>query len=180
MRIMRIIAFAMIAFFSCCSKTRTNESAPGDIAYQTIAEFSKEMKENGFYLSMCGGRFGDEIGKFNLGFHTKKKVDLQEARKTMIYSVSRFLKSVNDNEKINSFLKERPFSEKNLTFHIHFVDEDKSEYIDGSISAVHVIHVDYKETTIVHYDIYDPAKDDWVECYRETYEEAERIVRAGG
>lgn len=179
---MRFLFLTLFLFLTCCAQTKTasSEPRPGDMAYQIIGTFSKEMREKGFYLSLVGGKFGSSIDHFNLGYHAQQKLNLQEARKTVVSTISRFLKLINENEQIRSALEEYPFSARGIYLNIHFLDEKKNEFTDGSISSVHVIYLHHVNKTMIYYKVYNPELDDRIQCHEETYEEAEKIVLAEG
>ena len=174
-----IVSFLLILLFVCGCHRQTSRQS--QIVHQITDRFSENVKKReGFYLSSYGGLWYPTIREIGLSYDVQRKVDLQQARRLLVQYVSELLKNVNESEELRPYLDEHPYSACGIHFTISFHDKHRHEFIDGSIAMISLFGFKDPDRTTVIYYTYDPQKYEWPRCHRETYEEAERIVRGGG
>lgn len=165
-------------FLLGCHRDTTKQS---ELVHQLTDRYSENLKKKeDFHLSLYGGVYYPKVCKLTLGYDANRKADLPQARKLIVQYVSKLLDNVNESEELRPFLDEYPYSAYGVHFVISFFDKHGQQFHDGSIARVSLYGFkDPKRANVVYYT-FDPKHDEWPECYRETYEEAEEIVRGHG
>ncbi len=136
MKIIIILLFIMSIFaITSCAKAPPKEALVRQI---TKVYEQKESKKYELLLVGSGSAIPDQIHKFILCFYLYKKIDHIEARKIVIDLVEDLIQMVNENQKIQEYLINKPFNVKNYELDILLVDSDneiiKEPYL-GQISV---------------------------------------------
>jgi hypothetical protein len=175
-----VLAISVSMFFSGCHK----EPEQTSIVDRVTGSFTKELEETeGFYLSAAGGRLYPLVKVIDLSYITQRKVDLPEARRLLIQTITKLLKVINESDELKQKLTHHPYTPNGIRFGIFFRDEKMKQFTDDSIASVYLFGLDDPARTVVLYKKFDPEKGKWITIHEETYEEAERIVlrqRDGG
>lgn len=128
-----IIAPLILSFNFFKTKTRNYE----DMANEIMANVAKTLtKRHGMdWIGEGGGMMGS-VYLIKLRFQIHHAMDREEARKRVIDCVQELLAAVNANEEIRPYLKNYPFTEKNVNIAIFTTYPDGSEVFDPYIKVV--------------------------------------------
>ena len=172
------------AFLSLCFLFSCNQEKMPDhvvLADKITGKYTEQIKKDeNFSLVGFGSNYVNGIHRIGLDFQSERTVNITEARNLLVRSVSKLLDAVNSNEDIRRYLDHYPYTAKGIELAIDFSDKNEHECKNGSIAYVYVFHNKRANENVVLYKVYDLEKRNYVEVHRETYEEAERIVRTGG
>lgn len=140
-------------------------------ANDVIRSFAKVMKTE-FGLQCCGsgGKMPHDIEEFKVGFEINRRATIEEARMFEVQATERFLKIINENEKIRPFLREFPFKANRVAVSISFNKKDNNPYTDGSVSYMSLIKGK------IYYSAQEPKNEKLYDIFEEPYEEALKIV----
>jgi hypothetical protein len=90
-------------------------------ANRFIKEYSSCQKKEGFLPYGTGGAFFKQINQFNFDLVTPGvNVTIEEARKVLVEKTEELVGKVNQNERVRPYLKDYPFSEKNIYLRVVF------------------------------------------------------------
>lgn len=135
------------------------------------SSFTRKMKNEGLNLYMSGGAMREDIQEICLGFFTKRKMDLENARIFFLTYTENLLDKINNYEKIRPYLHDFPFRSKNIYFSIRFVDSE-GNYVEKPFIAYIFINTSRDEIRYYTYNI-EKAK---IECsHIEPYQNALKI-----
>jgi hypothetical protein len=98
------------------------------IRSRVAAQLKKEKKLSpiGF-----GGQAMDEVVMLSLSFINYKPLDIKESRELLIYCTDVFVDAVNKEERIHRYLKNYPFTPKNVEVAIFLRNSDGSTITSG-------------------------------------------------
>jgi hypothetical protein len=134
-----------------------------------LAKTAKIIKDK-YNLKPCGegaSMPGGPIQKLALCFDTKYPYTKEQLRELLIKSAEELLNQVNENKEIIQFLKERPFTIRNVEIIIYNSDKNGLEVFDPGISVARISqgNLIYRTT-----DVNDTFK--YKNEFEESYEEA--------
>lgn len=140
-------------------------------AFNLLQLFLKKMlKEHGlrcFYSS-----FSEEMEKFMIGLRCDHPATLEEARRWTVIAIEEFLKFINEDKEIRSYLREYPFPLDKMEIAVCFFDRK-----DGSCYENSIIRT-YQEKDQLFYILPSPTGDKKeVSSHQESYEEALKRVQ---
>ncbi len=137
-----------------------------------MVEFSNEMlQEEKFYLTRYGGGLRHDIEMVCLGYRTKRRATVEEARELFIKYSQKLLQRINEDEKMRPFLNQYPFTANDIEFGLSFVQKNNRPFTDGSVAYVSVVRGN------IYYYRYDGGKRDFVEILKEPYQDALQHVQ---
>ncbi len=134
---------------------------------------AKKLKqEKDLCLIGTGGQMMDKIEMLDMGFQYFHEVNLEEARQLIVYAAEVYLDAINKNEKIRPYLKNYPFTAKNLEIKIWVRKPDSSNVTPGNVHGIFLNDglVEYEPQGSVKYEHPSPI-------LKETYEEAVQMVK---
>ena len=137
----------------------------------TLARTAKIIKEK-YNLKPCGmgaAMPGGPIRKLNLCFVTKYPHTQEQLRALLIKSGQELLNQVNENDDIQEFLYERPFTIRNIQMIIYNHDENGRTVYDPEISNAQILQGIFTYRSIDPQDTFKLKNQ-----FTETYEEALR------
>ncbi len=134
-----------------------------------IIQKKYNIKPCGEGASMPGG----PIRKVTLCFDTKRSLTKEQLRELLIKSSAELLRLVNENQEIQEFLKERPFTIKNTEIIIYNHDEKGYGLKDPQISVANISQGQLNYSTIDPEDSFKYKNE-----YEESYEEALKALPA--
>lgn len=143
---------------------------------QLLATAGKKLAEK-YHLRICGtgaGMPGGNIHTFILAFQKLSPTSIDEARKLIIQISEDFLVDINEQTELKPYYTVYPFTNKNIEITIYMYDEFGYELFAPAISIAGLFQgaIDY---SVVDSD--NPLK--LLPVYKESYEEAFRIVEKG-
>jgi hypothetical protein len=143
------------------------------LAHKITNKVAKKLeKEKGLVLIGTGGGMMDDIKLMYMGFQYFKEVDLDTARKLLVYCIDEYLSAINSDEKVRPYLHNYPFTAKNIEINIWIYTPDKKTPF-GKICCISAI-----EGALLLYYI-KPSENQPIETIcEETYEEALKIVKS--
>ena len=135
----------------------------------TLASAAQTIKEK-YDIKPCGSGAampGGPIQELILCFDTKHPYSKWQLRELLIKSAKELLNQINENDEIQEFLKERPFTIKNVEVIIYNHDENGRCLCDPEISTARI------SQTVLIYRTVDPQDSfKFKNEYEESYEEA--------
>lgn len=159
-------SFLMLLFSSCSS--RNPEIYEVGKAVDSFIDDLKK-KENVSVFGRGGG-FMYDIEEIDLDFIMQKKVNIDQARKIIVSMVESLLVKINAKKSIRPYLRNYPFTYKNLNISLDFYDSNGKPEKPPNIYSVHLAYgfLDFS----IHGFI---DKFSRKEILREPYEESLRI-----
>jgi len=120
----------------------------------------------GLFLVGKGGRRTNDIQAMHMNFGFSELVDLKAARELIVCSISEYLKNINTSKEIKPYLKEYPFTAKNVEMDIQIRKPG------GSRIPLNEIHHISAIDGILTYYLDFPETCSRQNFFKETYEEA--------
>jgi len=119
-------------------------------------------------LSPCGtgGCAMREVRMLALSFFYYEMIDIEEARRLLIYAIQTLTKEINAEEKLHKYLYKYPFPPSHTEITIFVQNKDYSPISSEYISIARFVD------GILSYDIDHPKTEHLETIYKETYEEA--------
>jgi hypothetical protein len=163
---------ALLIFVGFIMNDTKNEYHPSrgeQLVNSTLAKSARIIKDkynlrpSGEGAAMPGG----PIQEFTLCFDTKSPQAKEELRRLLIESANELLKQVTENEEIQQFLRERPFTIKNVQIIIYNHDKKGREVYDPGIATAEISEGVLTYRTV---DSADTFK--FKQQFQESYEEA--------
>ncbi len=164
-----LLTILLLINFSC--------SQPDPYDYEVIADqITKQTilllkKEKGLIAIGTGGGMMGDIYNMGISFQYFHPVNLEEARKLLVYACQTYLNNINSNKEVRPYLHNYPFSIKNIEIRIwlrqpngDFLPPNELEYF-CSLNGI----LSYELSTYKQFDI-PPI------LLEETYEEALKIL----
>jgi len=157
--------FLFINFTSCSSQEDYGKISD-DIMFQTAKQLKKEKC---LHFAGYGGARMYDVEKLNLSLDYYESLNIEQARKLIVYCANKFLDNINNSEKVRPYLRNYPFTSKNITLAI-FIEDEKN-----SIGSTNITTVAISRGKIDYY--IDTFKPDLMKVtHTETFEEALEIV----
>jgi len=123
----KILMFILTIFLSSCSSDPEPEHVI--LSGKITKKFAEDLKKDKNYLYMGGGGgFQQKINLVTLTFRVNEKVTIDQARKMYVKYNEELVKRFNEDEEIRPYLKNYPFTHKNVKVNfIYFPDDYNSE-----------------------------------------------------
>jgi hypothetical protein len=173
-KIVLLIILSIFTGFIMSNKQEDYQpSKAAQLANSTLAKTAKIIKEK-YDIKPCGmgaAMPGGPIQELTLCFDTKNPFTKDQLRRMLINSAQELLNQMNENKEIQQFIKEPPFTIKNVQIIIYNSAKDGREVYDPGISTVEVSHGVLTYQTV---DSSDTFK--YKNTYTETYEEAVKAL----
>ena len=140
---MRFFFCILILIASSCGKTQKTQVKniyKRDPQWQLASEiYNNEVRQklllelrNEKKLHMCASGWAllgkDKIQQMHCSFYCYKEIDLEEARRLLVTAGNVYLRSINENERIRSYLGVYPFKPENLEVVIFIQNQDGSKF----------------------------------------------------
>lgn len=129
-------------------------------------------KDYSLYCDGKGGSMPDNLRSIAVSFVAYRKGSIEEAREIEVKAIQRFIKLINEDEKLRPYLCEFPFPSRGIEVSISYNKQDDSFYPIGELAFISHIN------GIIRYKTYDPKTDQFTLLYQEPYEEASKLVQA--
>jgi len=131
-----ILIFSFSLFFSSCNENSfwifNKPSSKSFLADKVSNKTALKLKEtHQLYPCGSGGQMMDEIKMLALCFRYYKHISIDEARKLLVEATTQFLANINEDEQIQPYLYNHPFTPQNIEIIIYLRQEDGSP-VDGS------------------------------------------------
>ncbi len=142
-----------------------------------VKQYLKDMK-NQYDLDCfgCGGGFLNKVNEIIISFEKQGPKSKKELRELVIKINEDLLKRYNENEEIRPYLKNYPFTAKNLRIGILLTDE-KGNAIHNKGSNKEGLRAVYQSWGNISYQVKNDEKPNPQDVFEETYEEALSIVK---
>lgn len=149
---------------------------------QEIKTTFKEEMEKELALHAYGGtdHMDNTIEALGINFMARRRATIEEARALVLLVIDRFVRAINDHEKIQPYLAERPFTHKRVSISIRFKNQNGESYVDGSVASI-FFGSDLstsKYRNHLSYEAEDPIIERSILFRRESYEEAVKLNAA--
>jgi len=140
-----------------------------EIAREIRGKVGKKLaKKHGMNLVGVSGGMMGSVYMIGLRFQIRHPMDRDEARMRIVDCVEELLTAVNANQEIRPYLKDFPFTTKNVEVAIFMTDANGREICDPGISVVSVFESD----DIFYRTVEQPQHMKYKQQYRESYQEA--------
>ena len=171
---MKIIILLCIGFLVwSCMNDGYKISRGEELVNETIGRTAKLIRDK-YGLKPCGSGAampGGPIQKLNLCFDTKSVKTREELRVLLIQTAHEMVKLVVENEEMQQYLKDPPFTIRNVQIIIYNEDGSGEDLLDPEISSAQIVNGNLDYATIDPEDTY--TYKNW---YKETYEEALKLA----
>lgn len=142
------------------------------LAQKLRSQHILEMQQQGFKISLIGSAMLHDVEEICLGFELEAIPDIDESRALFVHSVEKLLDRINNDDVIQPYLHNRPFTIDNLDYSLGFTKSPPSQMRTESIAYV------YCADGKIFYCVYDESRATKLrQVYCEPYEEALRIVQ---
>lgn len=173
MRVTIILLITLLVFTGFVMRTNQKQeyhpSKGEQLVNATLASAAKIIKEK-YDIKPCGSGAampGGPIQELTLCFDTKHPYTTGQLRELLIKSAKELLNKIIENNEIQEFLKERPFTIKNVEIIIYNHDENGRGLCDPEISTARI------SKAVLIYRTVDPQDSfKYKNEYEESYEEA--------
>ena len=164
--------FTCLIFVTACTKPSPEErfdNARHKVTHQALGKFTRAMRAKGYDAAGIGEGLDHSTGKQNylkVVFELDQLPDVDFARKVEVETLQEFLHYINDQEGIQDYVVEYPFSLKFI--HVGFISRNPEEGL--------LMVTNFQEE--IYYDERNPDKpiSPSIEVHRESYEDALRII----
>ena len=146
----------------------TKQSMANEVTNQAFIQL--KMEKNLFPFGTGSGMM-DEIWMLALAFQYFNLVEIDQARELLMSAGTVFINIINSKEQIRPFLKNYPFTPKNVEIQIFIKKPNGSRPDSGQLNVVTM------KEGILRYKVRDPDNDLLKIVYEETYEEAAEKLR---
>jgi hypothetical protein len=167
-----IIAPLTFSFSFFKSKPRDYEDMANEISAKVAKKLAKKHQMD--LIGEGGGMMGS-VYMIGLSFRIHHPLERNEARARIIDCVEELLAAINANEEIRPFLKNYPFTPKNVQVAIFSIPLDGKGVFDPYIKVVSVDQNDY-----VTFRTEEPNSMSYKNKYREPYAEALTMLKGNG
>lgn len=165
-----VLILLIFTGFAMSNKKEEYSPSKGEQLVNTTLSTTAKIIKNKYNINPCGAGVampGGPIQKLTLCFNTKSPYTKNQLRELLVKSAQELLQQVNMNKDILEFLKESPFTIKNVQIIIYNSDKDGREVYDPGISTAQILE------GIVNYSTIDPEDTfKYKNEFKETYEEA--------
>ncbi len=164
-----IASVLTLLIFTGFTKQEYHPSKGGQLVNSLLAKAAKIIKDK-YKVNPCGvgvAMPGGPIQEVTLCFDTKFPYTKEQLRELLINTSVELLRQVNENKEIQEYLKERPFTIKNIEIIIYNHDENGFGLKDPQISVANI------SQGVLNYSTIDPEDSfKYKNEYEESYEEA--------
>lgn len=160
--------FIFAGFTASCNHQEYHLSRGEQLVNSILAKTAKMIKDK-YNLKPCGSGAsmpGGPIRELALCFDTKYPLTKEMLRELVIQTANELLNQVNDNREIQGFLKEFPFTIKNVQIIIYNHDKNGKSLMDPAISNAQILQGTLSYSTIDPQDTFR-YKNEFVETYQE-------------
>jgi len=137
--------FDTINFFTNSFVDFEHERICMSIVERFINQFEKE---NNVKVSCVNG--SNFCNGINLTFDSNRTIDIEQARKIMVYCIENLCKLINENKKLRPFLADYPFTVKNIDISFYFKAENNEDVSYVTICNYNTISYEGKEREILN------------------------------
>ena len=109
----------------------------------------------------------DQIRMLALSFNYYDEIDIDQARELLVVAGTKFLSTINSNEKLRPFLKNTPFTTENIEIRIFVQKPNGKEPDQGKLTVLSMVD------GILSYKVDNPETNRFRTILKETFEEAE-------
>ncbi len=142
-----------------------------------VNQYLKDMKDlYGLNCFGCGGGFLNKVNEIIISFKIQGPKNREELRELVIKITEDLLRRYNDNEKIRPYLKNYPFTDRNVRIGILLTDEKGISFHNKGADKERLCAV-YQFWGSICYQILNEEKPYLQDVFEETYEEALSIVK---
>ncbi len=169
-----LIGMLLLHFFSCDVFKERKDITISD---RIVSEYLQEMEKK--YDLHCignGGGFLDKVNEVIIYFTTTGPKNIEKVRELLVLMTEDLLRRYNENEEIRPFLKNYPFTSKNLSMGITLKNQEGRE-ITNPGNSVELLWGAFQNNGIISFVIENEAHPYLQNVFEETYEEAFSIVR---
>ena len=146
------------------------EKIANGVTYRVEQQLKKEL---GLRCVGTGGGMMNNIRRMSMSFQLFREIDLPEARRILVSATSEYLNAINDSKRLRPYLKEYPFTVKNVEIMIWIRKANNRDIDPNKINFM------CSNKGILRYDLSDePGTYLDRELCTETYEEALKIIQA--
>ncbi len=169
-RLLRVII--LILPFGVSLNAKEEHPAYTRYAREIRQTFIKQVKkEFGFDCEMTGGSMPYDIEEISVKFGANRSATLEQARELEVILTEKFVKIINEHEKIRPFLREYPFPANRAIVWIRFYPPKKQ-------LSQHTVDFMYQANGKIYYRADDPQNPYVLKAvYEEPYAEALKIVQ---
>lgn len=133
------------------------------------SSLSKEIEKNyGLLTTASGVSFPVKIKWIHLSFSSPCPISVEEGRKLMVSITNLFIQRMNEDENLKKYLANNPASLTNVDLTLGFKDN-----VQNPLNSIMVTG----SKNLVTYNKYNDEHTMLIDLHRETFDEAEKIVR---
>jgi hypothetical protein len=169
-----IVAFQI--FFSGCSRQLSEEniSPPSKISGEIRAKAADKLikKYDLMLVGTSAAMPGGVINNLGLVFHIHKVLTREQAREILVGCVEELISEVNMNKEIRPYLKNYPFTPKNITITLVIYNSNGTDVFDPDIGAASASHGKIWYATVASKRSYSYKSE-----YKESFDEAVKLVQ---
>jgi len=169
-----IFCFILTGVTLSCSCQSYHPSKGEQLVNSTLAKTAKIIKGQ-YPLHPCGSGAsmpGGPIRKLALCFDTKYPLTKEQLRELLIKTGNELVIQVNENQEIQPFLKEPPFTIKNVQIIIYNHDKEGKRLYDPQIATAQIYQGTFTFRTVDPEDTFKYKSES-----TETYEEALKLYK---
>jgi hypothetical protein len=147
----------------------------GEQIVNSILSSTAKTIHNKYSLIPCGegaAMPGGPIQELTLCFDTKHTHTKEQLRKLLINITKELVEKVNENKEIQEFLKEPPFTIKNVEIVIYNHDQNGRSVCDPDVSVAEI-----SQTKLIYRSIDPQDSFKYKNRFEESYEEALKLIR---
>ena len=170
MAVKNVLSYLILIFLCFGCERHSRHVVLADQLIDKIADQLQKEKE----LRMIGngGQMMGDVQLIRIEFQYFHLVDLQDARKLLIYTIQTFLKNINGDQKIRPYLHTYPFSTNNIEVKIWIHQPNGNYPSEGDIQCSSL------GNNVLLYRIVEPSEFAPMPIlHEETYEEALKALR---
>lgn len=165
-----VLLITLLIFTGFVMKNKEYHLSRGEQLVNSILAKTAKIIKDKYDLKPCGegaAMPGGPIQELTLCFTTKYPYTKEKLRELIIKTAQELLNQVNENKEIQEFIKEPPFTIKNIQIIIYNHDKNGRSLRDPEISNAQILQ------GIVSYSTIDPEDSfKYKNEYEESYEEA--------
>ena len=116
-----------------------NIPSEDNLSIQIVDETAEKLKTKISNLHLCGWG-GQQISAqvVYMGFQINHEIDLNSGRDLILQITNTYIDAFNSNKKFRPFIREYPFTIKNLHIDIYFSTPTRGNISDGKISIISI------------------------------------------
>ena len=170
-----LIISVVLFFLMACTSRRGPEYCR--MSDKIVSQYIKDMRKHyGLYSFGSGGGFFECVNKIMVSFTLVGERNIDELRELTVLATEDLLKRFNSDEKIRPFLKNYPFTEKNIRIAIYLIDKEGKGIINKGTGKELLGSVIQSYGTL-WYQIENEDKPFRQDVFEEPYRDAFNIVK---